>query len=102
MYLKCGLMNFSVASARPPVSIKAGDVTDVPTNSTAREPVPLPGSYPPVATSGLLGSWVRSAAQELWASPLNTTTLPTAGAATVPVSYTHLRAHETPEQIVCR
>ena len=41
MYLKCGLMLRSRFAVLPFGSLAPGDVTDVPTNSTAREPSPV-------------------------------------------------------------
>src|SRR5674536_212552 len=37
-----------------------------------------------------------------WAAPGTPTIAKTAPTTTKPVSYTHLRAHETPEHLVCR
>jgi hypothetical protein len=45
MYLKCGFAARSVAAIWPEASVSMpGELTDVPTNSTAREPAPLMGS----------------------------------------------------------
>src|SRR5678815_6201983 len=55
-----------------------------------------------VATHGSDRGHVQRAAHLRAAAPDDTSALVLAAVAIEPVSYTHLRAHETPEHLVCR
>src|SRR5678816_731911 len=88
-----------VLTVRPPIVTTPAEISSSP--AIMRSSVDLPQPEGPTNTQNSPSSTATSTPCRTSVEPKNLRT-PAKVTAATPVSYTHLRAHETPEHLVCR